>query len=270
MINMHCCQILWRFCEASDVNCRASLYTVEQSYTGTYTGNTLCPGEGDEQSTELHEGARGCPWWGWAHGKGAEVTGTLGWSPLPLGLASLVLVGDQRGKNTMQIPGARGSTLPCPCQRQATGCSNPIEIKLSEGHAESWLLRPKGLGLRAPGDLRFPTGFLAPLLQGETRNTKQLTACPGCRVSLPFFVLLGFFFTSYLQRDQQKFLDRKLRKGVRGLQSFSAFRQKEQRVAWQRCELLHQSSFSWRNTPGDEAARNPSPMGCLHPGMDVD
>ena len=77
-----------------------------------------------------------------AHGEAGLTTRqpkeTAAWVGLPyLGLALVVLVGDRRGKNIVQITGAKRSTLPRPCQRQATGCSNSIKTKLSGGHAET-------------------------------------------------------------------------------------------------------------------------------------
>jgi len=49
----------------------------------------------------------------------------------------MVFVGDQKGKNIVQITGAKVSALPHPCQRQATGYSNPVKAKVSAGHAKS-------------------------------------------------------------------------------------------------------------------------------------
>lgn len=119
---------------------------------------------------------------------------TLGWWPY-LGLAHVLVMGNQRGNNTVQITEAKGSTLPRPHQRQAIGCSNPIKTKLSESHAESWVRRPKGLSLRVLGGLWFPSGFLcSSLARGDTQQQTEFPACPGCRVSL----LFPLFFISYL------------------------------------------------------------------------
>lgn len=154
-------------------------------------------------------------------------------------------MGDRRGKNTVQITGVKGSALPCPCQRQATGCSNPVKPKLSEGrvsellkifdsHQVSWLLFCKSrLATLNSSQPVLGTGFHClfflppPTYEGTSRHS----------------------WTEHWERIWGEY------------QAFPIL----DRALLDRDELLQQSSFSWRNPPGDEAAR--SLMGCLHPGI---
>lgn len=102
------------------------------------------------------------------------------------------MAGDQRGKNT-QTAEAKGSALLC--QR----LSHRSQHEAFRGRCQKLTTQTKRLGLRAPGDVRFPSGFLALflfVLQGETYNINQLTACPGYRVSLTFYSFLHLLLTT--------------------------------------------------------------------------